>query len=144
MDIFDEIRKMHREIDNVFSRFLESSNKIFHKEGFKENFREPLTNMKETDKEIIVEMEIPGVKKEEIILQVNKDVLEIRAKKESEIKVSKKGYSRHEKSFSGFYRKFALPTNVKVEEAQSEFKNGILKIRLPKSKEKVLRKIQIK
>ena len=143
MDIFDEIRKMHREMDDMFRRIFESSNEKFHK-GFKENFREPLTNMKENDKEIIVEMEIPGVKKEDIILQVSNDVLEVRAKKESEIKVSKKNYLRHEKSYSGFYRKIALPTSVKAEDAESEFKNGVLKVRLPKSKEKVLKKVIIK
>ena len=140
-DPFDEIKRIHREMDNMFRRFFESRNKIFKLDKELENFREPLADIKKTDKEYIIEIELPGVNKEDVILQVSNDLIEIRAKKQSELKIEKKGYLRHERSYSGFYRTIPLPFCVKADEVESEFKNGILKIKVPKSKEKIKKKV---
>ncbi|MEK6835993.1 MAG: Hsp20/alpha crystallin family protein [Nanoarchaeota archaeon] len=140
-DPFDEIKRIHREMDNMFRRFFESRNKIFKLDKELENFREPLADIKKTDKEYIIEIELPGVNKEDVILQVSNDLIEIRAKKQSELKIEKKGYLRHERSYSGFYRTIPLPFGVKEDEVESEFKNGILKIKVPKSKEKIKKKV---
>lgn len=140
-DPFDEIKRIHREMDNMFRRFFESRNKIFKLDKELENFREPLADIKKTDKEYIIEIELPGVNKEDVILQVSNDLIEIRAKKQSELKIEKKGYLRHERSYSGFYRTIPLPFGVKADEVESEFKNGILKIKVPKSKEKIKKKV---
>ena len=91
--------------------------------------------------EIIFEVKLHGVNKEDIILSFINNSLEIRAKKQSEIKINKKNYYKHEKEFSEFYRKFPLPLNVDAEEAKSEFKNGILRITIPKKKIKKVLKI---
>ncbi len=128
-------------MDNMFRRFFESRNKIFKLDKELENFREPLADIKKTDKEYIIEIELPGVNKEDVILQVSNDLIEIRAKKQSELKIEKKGYLRHERSYSGFYRTIPLPFGVKADEVESEFKNGILKIKVPKSKEKIKKKV---
>lgn len=138
-DPFDEIRKMHEEMDRLFRNFW-NNNKL---NDFR-NLREPLTEIKQSDEEVIVEIELPGVEKEDIILTVTNDLLEVRAKKESKSEVRKKGFFKQEKSFSGYYRKIALPAEVKGEEAESEFKNSVLIVRIPKSKQKISRKIKIK
>lgn len=104
--------------------------------------RNPLHDIIETDKEYVVELALAGVKKEDIKMNLEDDVLSISAeRKESENKYNRKQtfYGKYEKSFT-------LPESVDKENIQAAFEDGILKLSIPKTeeKQKIVKQIEIK
>ena len=105
--------------------------------------RNPLHDVIETDKEYVVELSLAGVKKENISINVEDDVLSISAeRKESDQKYNKKQtfYGKYEKSFT-------LPESIDKEDIQASFEDGILKLSIPKMKievKKEAKQIEIK
>ncbi len=98
------------------------------------NYVEPLTDVAETEREIVAKIEIPGVEKEDIKINATEDGIEISAEKKDEIKEEdkKKGRYRIERSYSGFYRYFSLPENADSGKIEANYKNGILELKIPK------------
>jgi HSP20 family protein len=99
----------------------------------------------EEDKNIFVKMSMPGVKKEDIKISVTGDTLTIEAesKDEKEEKEGKKYYMRSLESFS-YSQRFNLPSLIDSEKVEAEFKDGIVTVKLPKSKESETKQISIK
>ena len=94
--------------------------------------------------EIVIEIEIPGFKEEDVIVQATKDGIEIKAQNKSKYELKKKNIYKFESNYSGYYKKFNLPLNSDYENIKTEYKNNILKITIPKTKlqKKKLIKIQ--
>jgi len=104
--------------------------------------RNPLHDIIETDDEYVIELALAGVKKEDITLNLDNDVLSISAeRKESENKYNRKQtfYGKYEKSFT-------LPESIDKENIQAAFENGILKLSIPKTeeKQKITKQIEIR
>ena len=97
-------------------------------------FRAPKCNMYETDKSVVAAFELPGVEKEDIELNILDDRIEVKVEKKQEKEDRQKGMYRYEASSQSFYRIIPLPVNVKSENAQAEYTNGVLKIEIPKAK----------
>lgn len=143
-NIFDEMRRMQEQMDNLFDNFfMDNPRKNFYLDNPNNkqisnlsNFREPICDMYETDKEIITEIELPGIDKKDIKVNVSENEIEIKTetKNENKIEDKKKGMYKLERSYSGFYRKFNLPENANANNAEADYKNGILKIKVPKKK----------
>ena len=93
---------------------------------------------------VVVKMEIPGVKEGQIDISVENDVLTITAKKEEEKEVKKENYYHKEIRQGTFSRSIILPMKVKGEEAVAEVENGVLKVILPKADELKPKKIQVR
>jgi len=98
------------------------------------------TNLKETDADYQLDMIVPGLSKDDININIEKDILTISSEKEMS---NEDGYVRKEYSYSSFEKKYTLPDGTDVENIQAEHKNGILKIIIPK-KENIKIKKQIK
>ena len=126
-DPLEEMRKIHREVDRLFSDFFGKPKALIP-----EGFREPLIDVCETDEEIIVFADIPGVEKENIKLNATEDSLEIKAEKRGEKKMEKAEYELRERKYLGFYRLISLPVKVDASKAKATYKNGVLEVRLPK------------
>lgn len=134
-DPFEDLRRVHEEMDRLFgrvSRPLLGKNKELA--PFKAA-RTPISGIKETGKSIIANIELPGIPKENIELNVTEDSIEIKAQKKEEAEVKKKGAYSYQSSASQFYRKLPLPAEVKPDQAQAEFKDGLLKVEIPKVKQ---------
>lgn len=99
----------------------------------------------ETEKSYIYKMDIPGVKKEDISLSMNHDVLEVTAQRtQEEDTKDKKGIRRTERYYGSFYRAIELPHDCK-EEVEATYKNGVLTLVVAKEEEsKKTKKIEIK
>ena len=99
----------------------------------------------ETEKSYIYKMDIPGVKKEDISLSINHDVLEVTAQRSQEEDFKdKKGIRRTERYYGSFYRAIPLPSDVR-EEVDATYKNGVLTLIVAKEEEsKKNKKIEIK
>jgi HSP20 family protein len=105
----------------------------------------PQINVKETAGEIVVSAALPGVDKKDIKLDITDDAMSITAERteEKEETGEKPNYRLKEQSYGTFRRSFTLPATVKSEDAKASYKDGILKIILPKQKESKSHKIEI-
>ncbi len=103
----------------------------------------PTVDIFEEDKEVVVKAEIPGMKKSDISVDIGKNSITISGEKKQEKKVDKKDYHRVECSYGSFCRSFRLPDHVNTDKAKASFKNGVLKIRMPKSGDGKKKKITI-
>jgi HSP20 family protein len=93
----------------------------------------PQLDVKETDKEIQVCAELPGIEAKDLDVNVTEDALTISGEKLSERSSDEKGRYWTERTYGSFERSIPLPTEVDGQKAKSEFKNGVLRITLPKS-----------
>lgn len=101
-------------------------------------------DIKETAKEVIVSAALPGVDKKDIHVDLSEDRLTIRAEHRQE--TEHKGKDRHvrrEQSCSQFCHSFTLPAAVKADQAKATYKDGMLKLQLPKVKETQVRRVEI-
>ena len=86
----------------------------------------------QTEKDIIIKSTIAGVRPEELDISINNDMVTIRGRREKETEADDVEYFYKECYWGGFSRSIILPTEVKVDKVQSNLKNGILTIILPK------------
>ena len=131
-DPFEEIERMHEEMDRVFARMFKSHKS---KELQWSSFRSPVSDLKETEKGIVASIELPGVDKDGIELNVTDTSIEVKAENRIEKKHEKEGFSSYENRMSKFYRRIPLPSEIDASQAKASFKNGILRIEAPKLKE---------
>ncbi|MEM3405901.1 MAG: Hsp20/alpha crystallin family protein [Candidatus Pacearchaeota archaeon] len=141
-DIFDEIKRLKREIDKNFNQFFNNRLDLELEEEMS-GMKKPLSEMEETEKDLILRFEIPGVDKKDIHLNITKNKVEIRAEKKKEEKIEKKGFFKSERIYNGFYRTMILPCEVIPEKAKAKYKDGILEVIVPKTKDDKKTKIEI-
>ncbi len=105
----------------------------------------PRVDVVETDKEIKVSVELPGMTEEDIEVTLDDDMLTISGEKKSEHEEKEENYYYMERSYGSFRRVVPLPCSVDEEKVTATFKNGVLNIVLPKAAEAIERKrIKIK
>lgn len=93
----------------------------------------PSVNVAETDKEYQVEVFAPGFKKNDFSVDVEDDMLHIRAETKQEEKEEKKNYTRKEYHYQSFTRSFRLPENIQDDQLAARYEDGVLKITIPKT-----------
>jgi HSP20 family protein len=93
----------------------------------------------EDGESVIVKAEIPGIKKEDINVQLAPDSITISGKKTGEERVERKDYYRVERSYGSFSRTCRLPVETMTDKARAVFKDGVLEVRIPKSVESTQR-----
>ncbi len=101
-----------------------------------------MTDVIETDGNIIVKADLPGVKKEDIVIDLTDDSIEIFAKFEEETEEEGKNFIKKERRYGEARRSLILPEAVKVKEVSAKFDNGVLTVTLPKLEEK--KRFQVK
>ncbi len=105
----------------------------------------PIVDIYEEDKEVVLKADLPGMKKEDIKIDVAENMLTISGEKKTSEKIEKKDYYRHERTYGSFCRRFELPGELDTEKIKAHFENGVLEVRVPLTKEaeKKHTKIQI-
>ncbi len=137
---------LQREMNQMFDSFSRS---IFDDSSFFKGRGSGMVStkmdVKETDKNIQVTLELPGIEEKDIDVNVTKDLLTIKGEKQAEKDEKKEGYHLIERSFGSFHRSVPLPPGVETDQVKANFKNGVLKITLPKSEEaqKETKKVEI-
>ncbi|MEK6936696.1 MAG: Hsp20/alpha crystallin family protein [Nanoarchaeota archaeon] len=128
-----DIKNVFDETEKMFDNFM--SDKMFNTEKTKQNFRNPLTDLREANNAFIATIEIPGVDKKDIQLNISENSLEVKVEKKSEMKIADEsnGFIRSERFFSNFFRSMNLPSKIIPEKAKAFYKNGILEVMLPKA-----------
>jgi len=97
----------------------------------------------ETDSEVIVTTEVPGVDAKDIEITLTGDVLTIRGEKKEEKEEKKKNYRRMERWYGSFGRSVTLPSSVDQSRIKAKVKNGVLTITLPKKEEERPKAIKV-
>ena len=137
--------------DDLFPTFDSLWDDFFNKEVFNRGVelgtRVPAVNVSETDTSYHVEVAIPGYKKEDFNIDIDNNVLTISSEQKNEKEeYDGKKATRREFSYSSFQRSFQLPENVNEDSIAASYKEGILKLDLPKTepaKAKDKKKIEI-
>jgi HSP20 family protein len=110
--------------------------------------RQPLMDLSDNGKEYVVKAEVPGISKDDLNIEITEHGIEISGETKAEEKEEdkEKGYLRHERRYSSFYRSLPLPNAVQTDKADAVLKDGVLTVRLPKvaSTEKKAKKVQVK
>lgn len=97
----------------------------------------PAVNIKETDTEFTLELAVPGKKKEDFSIEIDRNVLTIASetKTENEQKDQNGRYTRREYSYHSFSRSFTLPQTINAENINASYQDGVLHVTLPKKEE---------
>ncbi|WP_457572764.1 Hsp20/alpha crystallin family protein [Desulfolithobacter sp.] len=103
----------------------------------------PSVDIYEEGNEVVVKAELPGIDKDDLNVTITENSLTISGEKKQEEKVDKKDYHRIERRYGSFTRSFRLPEDVNGDKAKASFKDGVLEIRLPRTKESRQKKIAI-
>jgi HSP20 family protein len=137
-------REMNRMFDNFSHTLFDDS--PFMKEMSLSKTIHPKVDVVETEKEIQVTAELPGMDEKDIEVNFSRDSLVIRGEKKVEKEDKKKGYYLMERSYGSFHRAIPVPAGVDTEKVDAKFKNGVLKITMPKTPEaqKETKKIAVK
>jgi HSP20 family protein len=107
----------------------------------------PKIDISDDEKNIYIEAEIPGVKKDQISISLEDNIVTIKGEKKEETEENQgKNYYRSERSYGSFVRSFTLPNEVNPDSCEAKFEEGILKIKIEKvqPKPKNERQIEIK
>jgi HSP20 family protein len=104
----------------------------------------PLVDITEDEKEYLIKAELPEVKKEDVKVTVENGTLSITGERKVEKEEKGKKYHRVERAYGSFMRSFTLPEGTTGDKVSAEFKDGVLKVHLPKSEEVKPKSIDVK
>jgi HSP20 family protein len=134
---------------NPFAMLQQEIDRLF--DGFSTSFAgrvarnlAPTMDIAETEKDIEITVELPGLQEQDVQLNLADNVLTIRGEKKNEREEKNKDYHLVERSYGSFSRSVELPSGVKVEDISAEIANGVLKVTVPKPAPKQTKQIEIK
>jgi HSP20 family protein len=125
---------MDRLFDDAFTRPL----------SLRDGWSVPAIDMYQTDDEIVVKAALPGIKGDEVQINITGEVLTLKGEVKHEEEKKEKAWHIREQRYGSFERSVVLPTDVVADKAKAEFENGILTITLPKADEVKPRTITVK
>ena len=104
----------------------------------------PAADMYETEKELVVELDVPGFEEKELALEVSDHMLTIKGERTKEKEEREKSFFLHERLEKHFERRFTLPSEADTEHIAARFHTGVLEVHVPKIEQVKARKIEIK
>ena len=139
---FDPMREFRNLEDRMMNSLkLSSEADVTNVTGFT-----PSVNTREGEYAYHVEVDLPGVKKEDINVDLKEDVLTISGERKSKSEINEKDYYKQECSYGKFQRSFTLPDDTDLENIEANSEDGVLEVVIPKLKkvEKETKKIEVK
>ena len=103
----------------------------------------PAVDIFETEGEIVVKAELPGMDRKDLTLNLEKNVLTLKGERRFEKETKDDNYHRIERSYGTFSQAFSIPTTVDEEKIRANYKDDVLKIVLPKKEQSKPKQIQI-
>lgn len=134
-----ELDNLHREMDIMWRQFLGESSGL----GFAGETWIPSIDLSETKDEVIVRLDVPGMKAKDIDVALNGNMLTVKGERKQE-KREDECFHLLERDYGAFSRNIQLPCDVDNGKIDASYKNGTLEIRLPKTEESKERHIEIK
>jgi HSP20 family protein len=138
-----EVSHLHREFDDLFSRFLRRDFGV-PGDPVGKGLWFPTTDILEDKKKITLKVEIPGVEAKDIDVSLSGRRLIIKGEKKQEKEEKEENIHRTERTYGQFRRTIELPAEVDPSKVDASYKRGVLKIELKKNKESQPKKINVK
>ena len=138
---FRELENIQGEMNSLFENFF--TPRIRETEVLPYRW-EPVCSLKEDDESYTLEAEIPGLKKEDIKISLKNDVLTVSGERKEEKEKKDKHSHLFERQYGSFCRTFTLPVGVVEDKIDATYKDGILKVVLPKTEEEKVKEIAVK
>lgn len=137
-DPFRELRGLQDEMTRLFAGIapLPSEDSVF-------GAWQPKVDIFEDEDALVLEADMPGVKREDLELTIENNVISLSGERKMEERKESENYHRVERSYGSFTRSFTLPRTVDTEKVKAEFKDGVLTVSLPKREETKARKINV-
>ncbi len=126
----DPFDVLHREINELFDGYYRGFGGLGRRMAGSAGFE-----LSETDEEIRVKAELPGMDEKDIAVELEEDMLVIRGERKEEKETKKRNYHVSEMSYGGYHRSVPLPARIDREKAKAKFKRGVLTLTLPKTEE---------
>lgn len=132
-----------------FDALQEQVNKLFegtfngHGENSAITSWAPAVDIYETENELVLKADLPGVSEKDIDIRVENNMLTVRGERQFETKVKEDTYLRVERTYGSFSRSFGLPNAVNTEAINAEYKNGVLTVQLPKRAESKPKQVKV-
>jgi HSP20 family protein len=98
-------------------------------------FSVPAVDVYDDKNELVAKVELPGLEKDDIEVNITDQALTVRGERKKEEEVKEDDYYRSERSYGSFSRTVELPTDLAVDKARASFKNGLLEVRIPRTEE---------
>ena len=136
--VFDPFKEL-QDIERRLGAVLNTNRPVQKVETFT-----PAVNEKVDEKGYYLEIDLPGVDKDNIEISVNEGILTISGERKLERKEEKENYTRIESFFGRFERSFKLPADADTDNIEAKFKNGVLKLFIPRHSKSEGKKIEIK
>ena len=133
---FGLLRELNEEMDRAFRGFAPAA---------KLEPWAPVVDIQQCNGDVVVTAELPGLKKEEVKVELTEDALIIQGERKQEHKEDHEGFHRWERSYGQFYRSIPLPEGAKTDQAKAELTDGVLKVSVPvlEAKKKTTRQVPI-
>ncbi len=103
----------------------------------------PAFDVAENDREYLVSAELPGIEEKDLDVTIAEGILTVKGEKKRDSEEKGENYHRLERYYGSFERRFSVPDNVLTDKVEATYKDGILKLALPKTSETTARKITI-
>ena len=141
LEPFREFDRMSREMDRLWNSFSEGG---LIKRNDEDGVWLPSLDISETKNDLVVKAELPGMDPKDIDISLSNGSLTIKGEKKQEREEKEENYHFIERSYGSFCRSVRLPKEVKHDKVSASFKDGVLKIVLPKSEEAKKKEIKVK
>ncbi len=138
-DPFSDLVQLRDDIGRLFSG-IEKEGKLEKKSAT----WSPDVDIKESETDITLKADLPGMKKEDIEVSLDNDVLSIKGERKFEKEEKGKDFVRVERSYGSFYRSFTVGIPVKENEVKASYKEGVLEVVIPKAEVKKAKKVEVK
>ncbi|KOP27647.1 heat-shock protein [Hapalosiphon sp. MRB220] len=126
---WQEINSLQRQLNRLFDDENFTPSKLWEDGSVKV----PAAELQETEKAILLKLEIPGIEAKDLDIQVTEESVYISGERKSETKTEEKGYTRSEFHYGKFQRVIPLPARIQNTNVTAEYKDGILNLTLPKT-----------
>lgn len=141
--MFSNLSELHQALDRIFE-----PSTLFDRENWLSNVVgsnwAPTIDIKDEENQYVIRADVPGVDPKNIEVTIDKGMLTIKGHKETETKEKSENYVHVERSQGSFYRAIRLPNAADSSKINAKSKHGVLEITVPKAKESLTQKIQIK
>ncbi|HXG93199.1 MAG TPA: Hsp20/alpha crystallin family protein [Blastocatellia bacterium] len=140
VDPFRELFDLQRGINQLFD---ESFGKTLREEAALSAWT-PAVDVYEDENAFLIKVELPEVSREDVKVNLDDNTLSITGERRLENEEKRDGYHRVERAYGQFYRSFTLPSNVNTEAINAQFKDGVLRLSIPKKEEAKPKQIEVK
>src|SRR5919198_6771943 len=133
-----ELNTLQTEMNRLFNSFFDEGGRNGERRRWA-----PAVDLVEREDSLVLRADLPGLKEEDVQIEVRDNVLTISGERRAEFEDSEQGYYRIERAFGSFSRSLTLPEGVDSDKIDASFENGVLEVKIPKPEARKPKRISI-